>query len=297
MAVAENAKYRRQAALWTQKAYNNRDKLSRDYRLWLEMWHAYYYTKNTEDVLKYCGLLENSDIKSRQFWHDIGMTYLIFKKPDKAMKIYKKIEKISSEWGEDWEDQSYYYHYSNSCHLLGMHDKEAKILQTGLNLFPEGGDLIWLQARCAVALGDTVQANLLIKKLAKIYNANEAYICGQKAYFYELSGMTEEAEKYFRRALQLDNKNDYRYARLGFFLINSDRNVDEGMDLLNKVQKKNPGEWNYNFYFNKSLGLFKQGKFSSADSLLKILSDSTWTASIEIDNLKKAVRDSLNRKN
>jgi tetratricopeptide (TPR) repeat protein len=296
-AFTVSSQNRRHAALWVRKTYSDKEKLPENYRLWLEMWYAYYITKNTEEVLKYCKLLEQSDIQSRYFWNDIAETYMIFGKLDDALKIYEKIKKTSSDWGEDWKYLHYYYQYANCYHQLGMHDKEAEIYQTGLRLSPGNTDLMFLQARCAVSTGDTAAAAILINKYIKIKNlaATDGY--SQKAYFYEQAGAPDKAETLFRQALKMDANNNYRYYRLGIFLVNSGRNVDEGMDLLNKLQKKYPGVWNNDFFYNKSIGLVKQGKFTEADSLVKILTDSTWTASIEIDNLKKAVRDSLSRKN
>jgi tetratricopeptide (TPR) repeat protein len=300
LAVDEDSKYRRQAALWTQNAYNNREKLSRDHRLWIEMWHAFYNTKNTNDVLKYCSLLEESDIKSRHFWHDIGMTYMIFSKPEKAMKIYEKIEKISSDWGEEWGNQSYFYHYANSCHLLGIHDREEKILENGIKLFSDAPTLEWLRIRCAISTGDSARAKVLMNERLKDFKeaGRPASMTEQwSGNLYESGNAFDKAEEKYRRAIQIDPSYDLGKFYLAKFLIKNDRNVDEGMNLLNDLAKKFPDNWDYNFYYIKSIGLLKQGKFSAADSLIKILSDSTYTASIEMDNLKKVVRDSLNRKN
>lgn len=300
LAVDEDSKYRRQAALWTQNAYNNREKLSRDHRLWIEMWHAFYNTKNTNDVLKYCSLLEESDIKSRHFWHDIGMTYMIFSKPERAMKIYEKIEKISSDWGEEWGNQSYFYHYANSCHLLGIHDREEKILENGIKLFSDAPTLEWLRIRCAISTGDSARAKVLINERLKDFKeaGRPASMTEQwSGNLYESGNAFDKAEEKYRRAIQIDPSYDLGKFYLAKFLIKNDRNVDEGMNLLNDLEKKFPDNWDYNFYYIKSIGLLKQGKFSAADSLIKILSDSTYTASIEMDNLKKVVRDSLNRKN
>ena len=68
-------KYNRLGAFWIKKTYEYRERLPGNYRLWLEMWYSFLITKNSEEVLKYCGLLEQSDIKSRFFWMDIANTY------------------------------------------------------------------------------------------------------------------------------------------------------------------------------------------------------------------------------
>ncbi|MBN2632240.1 MAG: hypothetical protein JXR66_01705 [Bacteroidales bacterium] len=297
LAVHEDLKYRKQAALWTQKAYDARDKLSGDYLLWIEMWHAYYNTKNTEDVLKYCDLLEESDIRSRSFWLDIGMTYMIFNKPAKALKMFERIEKISSEWDEDWKNSGYYYHYANCCNSLNLFDKAEEILRQGLLLCPESASLEYLQIRNTIQKSDSVMAGELIAKYL-INPERENWSEGVKERWlgnlYANAKNPERGEEILRNAIKLDPGSDAGKYYLARLLINNDRNIDEGMQLLTSIQEKNPDVWNYDFFFLKSVGLFKQGKFASADSLLTMIRDSTFTASLEIDQLTKKVNDSMN---
>ena len=230
--------------------------------------------------LKYCDLLEKADIKSRYFLMDLADSYRILDKQDKALNMFEKIEKISSDWNEEWKYQHYYGAFGVCCYSLGLHDKEAKIYQEGLKLFPEDFELRWLQAKCAIATGDTARATQLINKLAKEREWSKGFNLAASGYMYMQANLPDKAEKFFRNALQLDCKNyDINYA-LATFLINSGRNVDEGMELLNRLQKKQPGVFNYNFFYNKSIGLFKQGKYAVADSLLNILRDSSMTIDI-----------------
>jgi TolB-like protein len=297
MTVLEGKEYSRQVALWIQKAYNNKEKLPEDYRLWLEIWYAGFITKSPDDFLKYCDLLRKSDIKSRYFLMDLADSYRILDKQDKALDMFEKIEKISSDWNEEWKYQHYYSAFGVCCFSLGMHDKEAKIYQEGLKLFPEDFELKWLQAKCATATGDTARATQLIGKLAKEKEWPESTILNVTGYIYEQANLPDKAEKFFRHALQLDSKNYKINYALATFLINSGRNVDEGMELLNSLQKKHPGVFNYDFFYNKSLGLFKQGKYAATDSLLNILRDSCITIDINLDKLRNKVKDSLSRQN
>ena len=51
-----------------------------------------------------------------------------------------------------------------------MHDKEAIVYKTGLKLFPDDGRLLYGQARCAIATGDTSKATELINKINNLAN-------------------------------------------------------------------------------------------------------------------------------
>jgi tetratricopeptide (TPR) repeat protein len=51
-----------QATLWTQKAYNVKERLPLKYQYWLELWYAGYISENLQDIIRYCNLLEKSGI-------------------------------------------------------------------------------------------------------------------------------------------------------------------------------------------------------------------------------------------
>ncbi len=114
---------------------------------------------------------------------------------------------------------------------------------------------------------------------------------------YEQAGDIKKAEEKYRKAVKLDPDYFNGKASLGSHLIKYNLNVDEGMEYLKEVEKKYPDSWNFDFFFRKSEGLYKQGKYSSADSLLKILRDSCYTANIDLDQLMKKVSYSLSQRN
>lgn len=299
LAALEDARYRRQAALWTLKAYGRKENLSGDNRLWLEMWHAYYNTKNVDEVLKYCGLLEGSESKSRIFWFDVAQSYGIFGKDEKALKMYERIDQINTDWDEDWKNLHFYAIYSLCLHNLKMYEQEEKVLSKGLELFPNDADLLWLKAKCAVSTGDSSYVREFIEKFKRdITEAGRSLSVAERniGYLYEQGGAVKKAEEKYRNSIRLDPGYDLGKYSLGYLLIKRDINVEEGMQYINEFQKKYPGTWDNDFFLLKSEGLIKQGKYSSADSLLKILKDSCYTASIELDQLMSKVSDALNKK-
>jgi tetratricopeptide (TPR) repeat protein len=286
------------AAFWISKTYKYRNELPEYYRLWLEMWYAYYISKNSVETVRYCDLLQQSDIKSRYFWGDIAETYMIFGKYDKAFRLYQKIEKINRDWDEDWRYQHYYLLYSNCCHYIGMHEKENEVIQRGLKCFPDNIDLLWLKARIAIETEkDTAKASQILNVIAKSDGWSKSRILRSQANLYADINSNELAEKYYRLALNADKKDLYSIYALGNFLIDHNKNVNEGMAFLKILEVAFPGAYNDDFFYHKSLGLFRQGKFAAADSVAKMVSDSCRTPFPELDMLRKNISDSLLTRN
>jgi hypothetical protein len=67
--------------------------------------------------------------------------------------------------------------------------------------------------------------------------------------------------------LSLDPKNPGRIDDLAYFLIDRDRNIKEGSELIDSIL--NLYADNYNYLYTKGLGLYKQRKSEEAVVLLK----------------------------
>jgi len=294
---SSNEEYTSQAVKWTRKAYEIKEKLPDDYQQWVELWRAWYITKNSNDVLRYCALLEKSDIKSRYYWHDLGVTYLSgFKMWEKAVNAFEKIETISSEWGEDWQFSNYYHNYGSACHQLGNHDKEAEIYEKGIKYFPDNGWFYFDQAVCATAKGDTANARVLIDKLIRLIKelgASERAMEYWLGNLYEEANSLDKAEEHYRIVLKLDPNRANSMNNLGGFLIKYDRGIDEGMNLINDALKINPDD---EFYlWTKGLGCFKQGKYQEALNFLQQAKNNCSAAAPELDKDIQNAKDAINR--
>lgn len=292
-----NEEYSNQAVKWTQKAYEIKEKLPDDYQQWIEMWRAWYITKNSNDVLKYCALLEKSDIKSRYYWHDLGVTYLSgFKMWEKAVNAFEKIETISSEWGEDWQFSNYYHNYGSAYHQLGNHEKEAEIYEKGIKYFPDNRWLYFDQAVCATAKGDTAKSRILINKIIKLskeQGSSEIAIEYWIGNLYETANSLDAAEEHYRNVLRLDPSNAGGMNNLGRFLIQYDRAVDEGISLVDNALKLSPD--NSIFLWTKGLGCFKRGKYQEALNLLQQVKNEMSEVRPELDQDIQSVKDVINR--
>jgi tetratricopeptide (TPR) repeat protein len=283
------------AAFWERKAYPGKERLPEDYRMWLEFWHGWFTTKNKNDILNYCSIIEKSNTKSRFILFDIGVAYNYLGKLDKSVSMFEKIEEVSAEWGEDWKYRDFYTYFADACHIAGQYDREAKVLQKGLDLFPDDIDLIWRQARLALSKGKVDRSNELIKRfeyLCKRSNISESIIQKYLGYLYEQVDSLDKAEQYYRQALDLQPDNVYSLNNLAYFLINKDRNLNEGLTLVDKALVSNPD--NYDFWDTKGWGLYKQGKYKESIELL----EQSWNSSpsyawhdtyLHLEEAKKAV--------
>jgi tetratricopeptide (TPR) repeat protein len=80
-------------------------------------------------------------------------------------------------------------------------------------------------------------------------------------------GIKDKAEEYYRQALLLEQESPDRMNTLAYFLIDKDRNISEGLELVDKALKSDPD--NYIYLHCKGWGLFKQGKYQEALDILQ----------------------------
>ena len=108
---------------------------------------------------------------------------------------------------------------------------------------------------------------------------------------YKMAGNFDKAEEYVRKELLSEPQNTSRINNLALFLIDTERNLREGLELTDKALVLRPD--NYNFLYTKGWGLFKQGKYNEALILLEKAGDLSKPAySYEIVNLTEEVEKS-----
>jgi tetratricopeptide (TPR) repeat protein len=233
-----------QVPFWTQKAYNNKDKLPTKYQQLLELWKASYVNKNRNDIQKYCDLISNYDLKSRLLLFSLGDFYLSFlKQYEKAVEIFEEIQKISSEWGKEWEYLEYYSEFGSAYHEIGKHKEEEELYKTGLRISPNDSIILLNRCICAVSQNDTLEA----EKYIADFLSNVTKVSELEAYHERLKGMIyvkakhfEEAAKHYGRAVELSPQNEVYKLALINCLIKGKINVDEAMELLQYLFNKYP---------------------------------------------------------
>jgi tetratricopeptide (TPR) repeat protein len=253
-----------EAKKWSLMLYEKKDKVSRIERLWIETTYAHFFGTPPE-IIKYYRMLLDIDDQLEEVYYMIGVQFERLMKYDQAIPEFEKNLELLNKWEKK---PSWVFHYTDlgyAYHKAGQNRKEEKLYQQAEKDFPGDRIIIYRQAVLALARGKTKQAGEYLMKYESILRnqgASEALIQTYLALIYKEAEIPEVAEKYYREALSLEPENPVRLNNLAFFLIDSDRDVEQGMTLVEKALKLRPDF--YYYLYTKGLGLFKQGKFTEA---------------------------------
>jgi tetratricopeptide (TPR) repeat protein len=182
---------------------------------------------------------------------------------EKVYDIYKK-------WGlrPPWV---YGYTYLGlAYHKTGQFKNEKKLYKIAEQDFPDSPALINRQIVLALTEGEINKVTEYIEKVTSILkdnSANEAYIIAILGSAYSEADFLDKAEEYYRKALSLEPENPEMLYNLAFFLIDKDRYINEGLELVGKALVLSPE--NYEYLDKKGWGLYKQGHFKEALDILQ----------------------------
>jgi tetratricopeptide (TPR) repeat protein len=221
---------------------------------------------------------------------------------ENAIPELEKALEIFDKWGSKPLWDANYALLGEAYHKTGNFKKEKKLYRKAIRDFPESRSLVYRQSVLSFTEGDTIKANKFIEKyvaLCREQSLSEADIQTSLAYIFTEVNIPGKAEAYFRQAFSLEPQNISRIDTLAYFLIDKDRDLTEGMDLIEKSLVLNPE--NYNCLHIKGWGLYKQGKYKIALELLQ----KSWAlrmekaiydheASMHLEAAKKAVAGQIN---
>ena len=202
----------------------------------------------------------------------IGNRYNSLNQYEKAIPEYEKQLEIYKGWRSKPRWVTSYTALGLAYHKTGMYGKEKKLYKKAEKDFPDDPDLIFREAVLALSEGKTKDANNDIEKYQSINkesSASEALIAVNLASIYSEGGIQDKAEEFYRKALSLtpfDGQPSMKNT-LAYFLIDNDRNVGEGLELVGEALNLQPD--NYNFLHTKGWGLYKQGKYQEALNILQ----------------------------
>jgi tetratricopeptide (TPR) repeat protein len=285
---------------WTQKAYNNKDKLPIIYQQLLELWEACYVSKNRNDIQKYCDLISKYDFNSRLRLFDIGSSYSDFlEQYEKAVEIFKKVQEISSAWGQKWEYIEYYDWFGRAYHKIGKHKEEEEVYKTGLKISPHDSAILLNRCVCAVSQNDKLKAEeYMADFLSNVTKVSEweAYQERLKGLIYDKADQAEESVRHYNQAVELDPKNDWYKFLLANRLIIHNINVDEGMELIQYILSKYPGaKSNLQLLWAEGRAYLKQGEYEKALGDLKTVREGWATYNPEWDHEIQEAQQALAR--
>jgi tetratricopeptide (TPR) repeat protein len=259
-----------QAKQWCLRVYEQVDQMPIHLKNLVSRLHAVCFETPYEEI-KYLRQLQEFDDQSPDTYYLLGWTYSDrLHQYDKAIPEFEKALEIYNKWGSkpDWIYN--YYFLGHAYHETGQFKKEKQLYKKAEQDFPDVMLLSYRQAILSLTEGDTVAAKRYKEigiSYMKSMSLSDAIIASVFAFLYSEAGLMDNAEDYFRQAISLEPENPELLNALSYFLIDKDRNINEGLELADKALVLNPE--NYNYMHTKGWGLFKQGKYQEALDILQ----------------------------
>jgi tetratricopeptide (TPR) repeat protein len=260
-----------EARKWSDKAYQELDRMPVRLKILTNSNHAFFHETPVEEI-KYLGQFLEIDDKFPGTYYDIGLNYngmLQYKKAipqfEKALEIFDKID-LKPWWIYNYIELGYAYHQT------GQYRKEEKLYKKADKDFPDETSLVWRKAILYLTKGDTTVANKYLRQYRSIYNENswsEAALERNLGWAYTQAGMLDKAEESFRKSVSLDSKNAFWTYYLAYFLIDKDRNINEGLELADKTLELSQDQYEWIFLDCKGWGMYKKGRYKEALELLQ----------------------------
>jgi tetratricopeptide (TPR) repeat protein len=258
-----------QSKKWCLKAYEKRDKVSMLQKLSINR----VYAENFEtpyEAIKYTRQQLEFDDQVPGLYYTLGYYYNYLDQYYKAIPEFEKALEIYNKWDSKPSWINNYRFLGLAYHETGQFKKEKDLYRKAEEVFPDNPDLIYRQAILSLTERDTISANLYIEKyksLRKERSESDVVIYTYLARLYSEAGVFNKAEKYYRQAWSVEPDNPLRINNLAYFLINNERNIEEGLELANRALGLIPDD--YVSLHAKGWGLYKQGKYKEAFELLQ----------------------------
>jgi tetratricopeptide (TPR) repeat protein len=252
------------AKKWCLKAYEKRDQMPLQLKISTNRVYAILFETHYEEI-KYLRQLQEIDDLLPGTYYSLGYTYSNLLQFEKAIPEYEKALEIYDKLGLK---PMWFFNYTGlgeAYHKTGQYKKEKKLYKKAEKDFPDNYALEYEKCLLAITEGDSVNARKFGERammLAKESSWTDANIAAQMAYGYSDIGKKDMAEEYYRKALSLEPEKPLRINDLAFLLIDSERNINEGLELVNKELELNPE--NYLLLDTRGWGLYKQGKYDEA---------------------------------
>ncbi|MDP4223305.1 MAG: tetratricopeptide repeat protein [Bacteroidota bacterium] len=257
------------AKKWCLKVYDQRNNLNLGENVHVSWLHAMLFETPMEEI-KYINQTLDVDDQNPATYYELGRIYVALEQYDKAIDVMKKAIKIYNKWGTKPRWTQDYIMLGFAYQKTGQYKKEKTLYTKAEHDFPADWSLSQRQAILFLSEKDTVTANHYIDKYVSLLKDNsysDLDIAPSLGYLYTEGGYPDKAEKCYRRALAGAPDNPSCLNNMAWFLISNNRNLDEGMALIDKALKIRPNSITY--LGNKGLGLYKQGKFKEALEILE----------------------------
>ncbi len=226
------------------------------------------------DRIKYLKLILESDDQLPAMYFHLANTYNTIRQFDKAIPEFEKALKIYREWEIKPFWVANYTSLGLAYHETGQYREEKDLYERAEKDFPDNPILLYRQAILSMTEGDSAGSKIYIERYISVRRENavpEANIMRGLADIYSKGGNLDKSESYYRKSLALQPENPVCMNALAYFLIDQDRNVNEGMGLIDRaLALLDGGKAKIYLYLDtKGWGLYKQGKYKEALEFLQ----------------------------
>jgi tetratricopeptide (TPR) repeat protein len=257
-----------EAKKWCLKAYEKRDRMPLQLKINANRVYALLFETQYEEI-KYLRQLQELDDLLPGTYYSLGYAYADLLQYEKAIPEFEKSIEIYDKLGIKPAWAFNYTQLGQAYNKTGQYRKEKKLYIKAEKDFPDNLAITYNRCLLAEATGDTVNGNKYLEKairLARESSWTEPDAAAQMAFGYSEVGKMDKAEKYYRQALSLEPEKPERMNDLAFFLINYERNIDEGMKLVDRALELSPD--NYLLMDTRGWGLYKRGKYDEAYEII-----------------------------
>jgi tetratricopeptide (TPR) repeat protein len=256
-----------EARKWCLKAYRKRDMMP----IFQKTYTNYVYTDFFEtpyESIKYLKQLQEIDDHWPHLHYGLGLRYLMVNQYDMAISELEKSLDMYDKMGIKPWWTSNYIALGVAYHKTAQYKKERKLYRKAEKDFPDDYRIISRKAILALSEGDTITGDLYIEKFISLVKGRVLYKPGfHLANLYVEAGMLDKAEELYRNEFTLQPENPVIMNNLAYFLIDNERNISEGLDIIMKALELRPD--NYVYQDTKGWGLYKQSKYQEAFEILQ----------------------------
>jgi tetratricopeptide (TPR) repeat protein len=251
------------------RAYQKRNQMPVQQKIFANWLYAAAFETHYERI-KYLKQLLEFDDQVPLLYFQLGNDYSELYQYDNAIIEFEKAIEIYKKWDSKPMWVYNYIFLGIAYQKTGQYMKEKDLYKKAEQDFPEEYALIQRQAILSLTEGDMTSANRYIEKYVSNRKSNswpEASISTGLAGIYSEAGILGKAEEYYRNALSLEPQRPNQLNNLAWFLIDNDRNINEGLELVDKALGFGPDD--YSYLHTKGWGLYKQGRYKDALEILQ----------------------------
>jgi tetratricopeptide (TPR) repeat protein len=260
----------KEARKWSLNAYSKRDQMPIWMKIMADINHAGLFETPIEEI-KYMRQFLEIDDQFPGTYYGIGLSYNDLYQYDRAIPEFEKSLELYNKFGtKPW----WVYNYTllgEAYHATSQYKKEKKLYKRADKDFPDDPSIISRKAILFFTEGDTLTGNKYIEQYISLSRNNswsETTLACNLGWVYSKAALFNKAEKSLRRAINLEPENAYRIYDLGWFLVDKDQNVEEGLKLIDKALELRP-DLQWIFLDGKGWGLYKQGNYAKSLELLE----------------------------